>query len=69
MKSFWGKILNFYAYSLFAAPFAMLLLMSGNPDYIINKILTFYFLCAIGLAFILWPVISILEWKKRKVQR
>ncbi len=37
IKKLWEKVVNFYIYSLFAGPIALVLLMSGDQDYIVNK--------------------------------
>ena len=60
-----GKVVNFYLYSLFAGPIALALLMSGDQAYIVNKILTFYFMSIFALAFILWPILSFIGWRKK----
>lgn len=65
MKRFWEKIVNFYIYSLFAGPVAMVFLISGDQDYIVNKILTVYFMGALALAIVLWPILAFIGSKKR----
>ena len=67
MRDIWEKFFKIYLYSLLGAPVAFLLLLSGDQDYIVNRILTYYF-SAIGVsAFILWPIFAIVEKiKKRK---
>ncbi|HDX5875270.1 hypothetical protein [Acinetobacter baumannii] len=65
IKKLWEKVVNFYIYSLFAGPIALVLLMSGDQDYIVNKILTFYFMGAMALAIILWPILALIGRKKR----
>lgn len=65
MKRFWEKIVNFYIYSLFAGPVAMVFLISGDQDYIVNKILTVYFMGALALAIVLWPILAFIGRKKR----
>ena len=65
IKKLWGKVVNFYIYSLFAGPIALVLLMSGNQDYIVNKILTFYFMGVLALTIVLWPILAFIGRKKR----
>ena len=65
MKRFWEKVGNFYIYSLFAGPVAMVFLMNGDQDYIVNKILTFYFMGVLALAIVLWPILAFIGRKKR----
>lgn len=65
IKKLWEKIVNIYIYSLFAGPIAMVFLMSGDQDYIVNKILTFYFMGALALAIVLWPILAFIGRKKR----
>ncbi len=69
MKKLLAKIGNLYLYSLLVAPFAFVLLMSGDQDYIVNKILTTYFLCVGVLAFVLWPVTTLIEWIRKKAKQ
>ncbi len=65
MKRLWETVVTFYIYSLFAGPIAMVFLMSGDRDYIVNKILTFYFMGAMALAIFLWPILAFIGRKKR----
>ncbi|EEH67921.1 MULTISPECIES: hypothetical protein [Acinetobacter] len=65
MKRLWEKVVTFYIYSLFAGPIAMVFLISGDQDYIVNKILTFYFMGALALAIVLWPILAFIGRKKR----
>ncbi|MEX5402499.1 hypothetical protein WCD96_18730 [Proteus mirabilis] len=65
IKKLWEKIVNIYIYSLFAGPIAFFFLMSGDQDYIVNKILTFYFMGALALAIVLWPILAFIGRKKR----
>ncbi|WP_171502616.1 hypothetical protein [Acinetobacter sp. 18QD2AZ41W] len=65
IKKLWEKVVNFYIYSLFAGPIALVLLMSGDQDYIVNKILTVYFMGALALAIVLWPILAFIGRKKR----
>ena len=65
IKKLWGKVVNIYIYSLFAAPIAIVFLMSGDQNYIVNKILTFYFMGALALAIVLWPILAFIDRKKR----
>lgn len=65
MKRIWERAVNFYIYSLFVGPIALAFLMSGNQDYIVNKILTFYFMGALALAIVLWPILAFVDRKKR----
>lgn len=66
IKEIWERFFKIYLYSLFATPVAFLLLLSGDQDYIVNRILTYYFLAVAISAFILWPIFTIVEKIKKK---
>lgn len=66
IKNIWEKFFKIYLYSLFATPVAFLLLLSGDRDYVVNRVLTYYFLTIAISAFILWPILAIVEKFKKK---